>query len=221
MTCIPGLPVTCLPGLPGPGDVADGLLGNAFATAMRDGAAWVIKTTIGWWIDVPAVDLTTSPAATIRSSILWISLVVAAAGVIWQGILMTLSRRAEPALAVGRGLFLLAVWSGVGIVGAAAALHAGDAFSSWVLDTAAHGQAVERLTALAGLSRITSPGAVILLGLVMMLAGLAQAILMIFREGALVILSGVVVLAAAGSMTTATRPWLPKVVGWMLALICY
>ena len=54
MTCIPGLPVTCLPGLPGPGDVAGGLLGNGFATAMRDGAAWVIKTTIGWWIDVPA-----------------------------------------------------------------------------------------------------------------------------------------------------------------------
>ena len=111
MTCIPGLPVTCLPGLPGPGDAAGGLLGNGFATAMRDGAGWVIKTTIGWWIDVPAVDLATSPAATIRSYHLWISLVVAAAGVIWQGILMTLSRRAEPALAVGRGLFLLAVWT--------------------------------------------------------------------------------------------------------------
>jgi hypothetical protein len=44
---------------------------------------------------------------------------------------------------------------------------------------------------------------------------------MMFREGALVVLAGVIVLAAAGSMSRGTRPWLPKVLGWMLALICY
>ena len=55
----------------------------------------------------------------------------------------------------------------------------------------------------------------------MMLAGLVQAVLMLFREGAVVILAGVVVLAAAGSFTNATRPWLTRVLGWLLALICY
>src|SRR4051812_42084136 len=223
MACIPGLPAACL-GNPAngiAGNLATGVLGNGFADAMRDGAAWVIKTTIGWWINVPALDLATSPAATIRSYVLWVALVVAVGEVIWQGILLTVTRRPEPALDVGRGLFTLALWSALGIIGPAAALRAGDAFSVWVLDAAAHGHAADRLIRLASLSGIDSAGAGILLGLLMMLAGLAQAVLMMFREGALVILAGVVVLAAAGSMTRATRPWLPKVLGWMLALICY
>src|SRR5215213_4041012 len=223
MACIPGLPAACLGNAANSiaGNLATGVLGNGFADAMRDGAAWVIKTTIGWWINVPALDLTTSPAATIRSYVLWVALVVAVGEVIWQGILLAVTRRPEPALDVGRGLFTLALWSALGIIGPAAALRAGDAFSVWVLDAAAHGNAADRLIRLASLSGIDSAGAVILLGLLMMLAGLAQAVLMMFREGALVILAGVVVLAAAGSMTRGTRPWLPKVLGWMLALICY
>src|SRR5215212_1479820 len=223
MACIPGLPAACL-GSAASGisaNLATGVLGNGFADAMRDGAAWVIKTTIGWWIDVPALDLATSPAATIRSYVLWVALVVAVGEVIWQGILLAVTRRPEPALDVGRGLFMLALWSALGIIGPAAALRAGDAFSVWVLDAAAHGNAADRLIRLASLSGIDSAGAVILLGLLMMLAGLAQAVLMMFREGALVILAGVVVLAASGSMSRSTRPWLPKVLGWMLALICY
>src|SRR5215213_3516273 len=188
---------------------------------MRDGAAWVIKTTIGWWIAVPALDLTRSPAATIRSYVLWVAVAVAVAGVMWQGMVLALTRRPEAALDVGRGLFTLALWSTVGIIGPATALRAGDAFAVWVLDQAAHGQAANRLIRLASLTGIRSSGAVILLGLLVMLAGLAQAMLMMFREGALVVLAGVVVLAASGSMSRSTRPWLPKVLGWMLALICY
>src|SRR4051794_29148162 len=223
MACIPGLPIACLGNAASgiAGSLATGVVGNGFADAMRDGAGWVIKTTIGWWINVPALDLTTSPAATIRSYVLWIALVVAVGEVIWQGIVLAVTRRPEPALDVGRGLFTLALWSALGIIGPAASLRAGDAFSVWVLDAAAHGNAADRLIRLASLSGIDSAGAVILLGLLMMLAGLAQAVLMMFREGALVILAGVVVLAASGSMSRSTRPWLPKVLGWMLALICY
>ena len=36
--------------------------------AMRDGATWVIKTTVAWWIEVPAVDLATTPVDTWRSA---------------------------------------------------------------------------------------------------------------------------------------------------------
>ena len=222
MACLPGLPLTCLGNVAGAaGGLVTGALGNSFADAMRDGAAWVIKTTIGWWIDVPAIDLATSPAAAIRSYVLWLAAVVATGGLIWQGLLLAVTRRSQHALDIGRGLFMLALWSAIGIVGPAVALRAGDAFSAWVLDTSAHGQAADRLVSLASLNGIQSSGAVIVLGLVMMLAGLAQAVLMMFREGALVILAGVVVLAAAGSMTHGTMPWLPKVIGWMLALICY
>lgn len=215
-------PASCLASALASGaDAAVGAVSTTFAETIRDGAEWVIKTTVGWWIDVPAIDLEASPAVRIRGYVMWLAVVVAAGGVIWQGIVMAVSRRPEPAFTVARGLFTLVLWTTVGVAGPAAALRAGDVFSSWVLDQAASGHATERLIALAGLTNVTSPGAVMLLGLVMMLAGLVQAMLMMFREAAVVILAGVVVLAAAGSMTGATRPWLPRVLGWLLALICY
>lgn len=203
------------------GGAAAAAVGNQFAEAMAGGASWVLRTTIGWWVNVPAIDLQTSPAATIRGYVLWLSLAVATVGMMWQGILLTLSRRPDPLLGIGRGLFTVALWGAVGIIGPAAALRAGDAFSSWVLNEASSGKAAERLTGLADMAGVTSPGAIILLGLLLMLSGLAQAVIMIFREGAVVVLAGVVVLAAAGSFTNATRPWLHKVVGWMAALIAY
>src|SRR5215217_3807098 len=173
MACLHGLPPTCVGNDVGnaTGGLATGVLSSGFADAMRDGAAWMIKTTIGWWIAVPSLDLTDSPAARIRSYVLWLAMLVAAAGVMWQGIVLAVSRRPEAALDAGRRLFTLAVWSSLGIIGPAAALRAGDAFSAWVLNEAAHGQAADRLIKLASLSGIQSAGAVIVFGLLMMLAG--------------------------------------------------
>jgi hypothetical protein len=50
---------------------------------------------------------------------------------------------------------------------------------------------------------------------------IVQAALMLFRQAALIILAGVLPLAAAGSIAPLTRAWVRKVVSWMLALIFY
>jgi hypothetical protein len=71
---------------------------------------------------------------------------------------------------------------------------------------AAGGQAADRLVQLASLDGVGSAGAVVVLGLLMMLAGLVQAVLMLFRGGAIVILAGVLVLAAAGRSPTPPGP---------------
>lgn len=218
MACIPAIPATCV--APAVGAVSDGMAAG-FAGSMKEGAAWVIQTTIGWWIDVPAIDLAASPVATIRGYVLWIAVILATAGVIWQGIVLAVSRRPEPMLTVVKGLIVVALWSAIGIIGPAAALEAGDSFSSWVLGEAAGGEVSDRLVALYNLESIQSTGAVIILGLLLMLAGLVQAFFMMFREGTIVILAGLTVLAAAGHFTGATRRWLAKVLGWMIALICY
>ena len=44
---------------------------------------------------------------------------------------------------------------------------------------------------------------------------------MLFRQAALVILAGVLPLAAAGTLAPGTRAWFRRVTGWMLALIFY
>ncbi|MDP9417181.1 MAG: hypothetical protein M3P48_04970 [Actinomycetota bacterium] len=226
MPCNPLIPATCADevvnrGAGAVGDAAAASLGNSFADAMRDGATWVIATTIGWWVDVPSIDLSAAPVAEIRGYVWWLAIVIAVAGVTWQGLRMAITRKPDPLFDIGRGLFTLAVWAGIGVIGPAMTLRAGDSFASWALDEAARGQVADRLVALASLAGVQSAGAAILLGLLMMLTGLLQAVLMMFREGAVVILAGVVVLAAAGNFTGFGRPWLMKVLGWMLALICY
>ncbi|NAZ81036.1 hypothetical protein GTR02_04300 [Kineococcus sp. R8] len=188
---------------------------------MRDGATWIIKTTVGWWLEVPSIDLAESPAVQLREYVWWLAIVVAAGSVTWQGARMALTRRADPLLDIGRGLLTLALWAGVGITAPALALQAGDAFSLYVLDKAASGRVADRLIQLASLTGVNSAGAVIILGLVAMLAGLVQAVLMIFREGAVVVLAGTLVLAAAGNASNFGRPWLMKLISWMLALVCF
>ena len=61
----------------------------------------------------------------------------------------------------------------------------------------------------------------LLLQIPFLLVTLVQIILMIFREGAVVVLAGQLQLAAAGGFTRLTSGWLAKVTGWMLALIAY
>jgi hypothetical protein len=62
---------------------------------------------------------------------------------------------------------------------------------------------------------------VVVLGIVAIIISAIQAVLMLFRQGALVVLAGVLPLAAAGMLTPATRGWFRRVTGWMLALIFY
>jgi hypothetical protein len=100
-------------------------------------------------------------------------------------------------------------------------LNFGDSFSTWALDSATSGSVASRMVSLASLGGVTAPGAVIFFAMVAILAGTAQAVLMFLREGAIIILSGVLVLAAAGGFNPATKTWFPKVSGWLLGLIFY
>jgi hypothetical protein len=194
---------------------------NGLAEALRGGAKEVLDTTMGWWVNVPSIDLAATPVQQIQAQVRWLAIAVAVAGVIWQGFRMTISRKPGPLLDIGRGLISVAMWSAIGVIGVQMALRAADEYSTWVLDSAAQGQVQQKLSGMAEMTAVQSSGAVIVLSLLMIFAGIAQAILMFFREGAIIVLSGLVVLAAAGNFTAGTRPWLQKWLSWMLALVAY
>ena len=169
-----------------------------------------------------------SPAAQLRGWMLPLTILIAVVGITWQGITMAISRKGEPLLIVGKGLFTTAVWGAAGIAGAQLALRAGDSYSYWILQRAIFGDSLNPVddlgTAIANMSAGQSYAATLLLILLQLPAlfvTVAQIILMIFREGAVVILAGQLQLAAAGSFTRLTSGWLGKVTGWMLALIAY
>ena len=134
---------------------------------------------------------------------------------------MAITRRAVPLLDVTGGLVTLAAVATLGVAVPALLLKAGDAWSAWILQVSTGGQFTQRLTAALQLGGNAAPAAVLVFGLIAIILSLVQAALMLFRQAALVILAGVLPLAAAGTVAPMTRTWIRKVVSWMLALIFY
>jgi hypothetical protein len=220
MACGIDDPLACIPPSPAETVVQSGV--DALAKAIAEAVASLVRNTVAWWVDVPSIDVSaeTSVVNSLRGYLLPVAVAVAVAGVMWAGVRMALSGKANPLLDVGRGLFAVAVWSAIGVALPAAALEGSDALSSWIVDQAAGREFGTRMTA-AFTSQIGNPGLVIVVGILAIIAALIQSILMFFREGSVLILTGVVVLAAAGQMNPATRPWLRRVTGWGLALVAY
>ena len=202
------------------GPVANDAL-SGIASAIQSGVSWIVTSSITWWVKVPSPSLSGQPAVTsLQQWVLPLAAAVAVLGLIIAGGKMALTRKANPLIDAGSGLIILAVTSAVGVLLPDLLLQAGDAWSNWVLNAATGGQFASRLNALLSLAG-AAPAVVVVLGVIAILISAAQAILMLFRQASLVILAGVLPLAAAGTLTPATRTWFRKVTGWMLALIFY
>lgn len=195
--------------------------GNAFAETIRDGAKWVMRTSVGWWLNVDSIDIASSPASQIRQDVFYISLVVATIGLIWCGIRLCIRKKSEPLWDIGTGLVRLVLVYGLAFIVPQMLLDAGDSFSTYVFNNSVSDSVAERFVQMAGMAGIAANGAVIFFGIILIFAGLIQAVLMFLREGGIVILSGVLILAASGGFNPATRSWFPKVSGWLLGLIFY
>jgi len=206
------------------GPAASAVAGGAvdqIAATIQSGVAWVVASTVDWWVKVASPDLAAEPAVgRLQQWILPAAAAVAALGMIIAAGKMVLTRKASPLTDVGSGLAVLAATSAVGVLLPSLLLKAGDAWSAWALNTATGGKFAQRLNALLSLTGAPH-GVVIVLGIVAIIIAAVQAVLMLLRQAALVILAGVLPLAAAGTLTPATRSWFRRVTGWMLALIFY
>jgi hypothetical protein len=195
---------------------------NGISQAVTAGVKWIIENTATWWLHISSPNLAGEPAITaMQSWLLPITAAVAVAGVIAAGARMALTRRANPLLDVTGGLLTLAAASTLGVTAATLLLKAGDAWSSWVLQVSTGGQFTQRLILALDLGRGAAPAVVLVFGVIAIVLSLVQAALMLFRQAALLILAGVLPLAAAGSIAPMTRAWVRKVTAWMLTLICY
>ena len=203
------------------GTVASDAL-SSIASAISSGVAWVTANSVSWWVKLPSPDLAAEPAVnSLQQWMLPIAAAVAVFGVIVAGAKMALTRKANPLIDVGSGLATIAATSAVGVLLPTLLLKAGDAWSNWVLQASTGGQFGARLTDLLSMTGLEAPAVVVVLGIVAIILSALQALLMLFRQGALVVLAGALPLAAAGTLTPATRPWFKKVTGWMMALIFY
>jgi len=202
------------------GTVANDAL-SGIASAIQSGVSWIVTNSITWWVKVPSSSLSGQPAvSSLQQWMLPLAAAVAVLGMIIAGGKMALTRKANPLIDAGSGLVIIAATSAVGVLLPDLLLQAGDAWSNWVLNASTGGQFASRLNTMLSLTN-AAPAVAVVLGVIAILISAAQAILMLFRQASLVILAGVLPLAAAGTLTPATRGWFKKVTGWMLALIFY
>jgi len=195
---------------------------SSIASAIQSGVAWITANSVSWWVRLPSPNLATEPAVDrLQQWMLPIAAIVAVFGVIVAGGKMALTRKPNPLIDAGSGLVTVAVTSAVGVLLPTLLLKAGDAWSNWVLQASTGGQFGARLTGLLAMTGLSAPAVVVVLGIVAIIISALQALLMLFRQGALVVLAGTLPLAAAGTLTPATRPWFKKVTGWGMALIFY
>jgi hypothetical protein len=198
-------------------DVLSGL-----ANAISAGVRWTVTNTATWWVSLPSPDLSAEPAIIrIQAWLLPITAAVAVGAMIAAGVRLVIARRANPLLDVTGGLFTLAAVTTIGTIVPTLLLKAGDAWSAWILQVSTSGQFSQRLINVLILGGGAAPAVVLIFGIAAIVLSLVQAVLMLFRQAALVILAGVLPLAAAGSLGPLTRPWIRKITSWMLALICY
>lgn len=194
---------------------------DGLADATREALRWFLENTMTWWVKLDSPDLEQEAAVGfLQQLMLPITSAVAVLAALTVAGKMALTHKANPLIDLGSGLALIAVTGALGVILPNQLLKFGDAWADWAISSAAGGDFEKSLPSLLSFEGVPAALAVVL-GIIALIVGAIQAVLLMFRQGALVILAGLLPLAAAGTLTGATRPWLKKVAGWMLALIFY
>lgn len=195
------------------------------ARKFLEGVGKAVEWVVTFWahIDTPVIQQDSGPVAALRGSLSWL---VGAMGVI--GVLVGLTRviwshRGDEASEVFKGLIrlVLATFMAVPVV---ALLTSGfDQFSTWILNQSAGGDLGAVVVKFGTFGALGSLGSAIVLivGVLGIFSALAQMFLMLVRAGMIIILAGVLPLAAAGSTTEAGKATFHKTAAWLLAFVLY
>ena len=232
-------------GIPNPIKIVGGLLGSAAQSVASSVFGELAKLVVQalnkalasmatLWINVGTPQLATSaggqqPSPTVAyiQGHLWFLMTAAAVmGVIVGCGRMVWEQRAAPGRDVIRGLVIFVLVMGSGLAVVSLAVDAADGFSSWVISGAVANESFgSAMTEIIGLTPQVTGGLglllVILFGFFALLSSLIQIVLMVIRGGMLVLLAGVLPLAAAFTGTQAGRQWFRRAVSWLVAFILY
>jgi hypothetical protein len=197
---------------------ADSFWGG-LADAVKTAAGQMVTTLFGWWTTSPSIDLNAALVHTAQNYVTaWIAVPVAVlavlAAVAWGVLAGGIAWIAD----IARGLTVFGVVAAGSIPIVAALQDWSTALAKGLLGAVPTRDAGNRIITLLDLPE-AGPLIVIFWGVVLLLAAAIQYLLMLFRDGAVLVLTAVLPLAAAGQFNRASTFWLPKVAGWLLAFI--
>ncbi|MGW9439586.1 hypothetical protein [Streptomyces sp. NPDC055607] len=204
---------------------------SALGDMIRSGAdvaKWMIKKVLTVALMGPSVDLAATGLwgkdATLSGMLMWLGLVIAAAGVMWQTGKMAITGQVKHLGRAMAGWVENIILSAVGVSLFALLLVAADALSAGLVNEvfANDGQAYERILAVMMPNGISNP--IMMLGVVqvLLIVGFIQLIMIFLRQSAIPIIC--LLLPVAGGGRTggdATRQWAPKLITAGLVVVAY
>ncbi|AEV86818.1 Collagen alpha-4(VI) chain [Actinoplanes sp. SE50] len=170
---------------------------------------------------------TASAAQSIQHLMLPLTGLTLTIGLIWQAIMMVVTRKGEPLLQAGRGLISTVLWGGLSLAVAHLLLKASDGFCVWVIDESIPGDGAPNeklqhlLTSMVADSPEVTGMAGFFISVIMILFLIALVVMMTFRTAGVILLAGTTQFAAAGKTTGITSGWLNRNLSWSAALIAY
>lgn len=168
--------------------------------------------------------------AFIQNATWWYTVAFGAFGVIVGGVRMAWEQRADAGRDLMRSLLTLLVVAGIGLSVISFFQLAGDEFSKWVIGKALECPVVngecfhtKTLSTLLPTKEMKALGVIgmIFFGIIAFLVALIQIVLLIIRNGLLVILAGMLPLSAAATNTATGKQMLSKTVGWTIGFLLY
>jgi len=195
---------------------------DAIGQAFQEAVGWFFKETSSWWVRIDSPDLAQEQAVGHLQDLFQpAQITVAVLAMLLAAGKMALTRKADPLIGVGSGLALVAVVAAIGVTLPNLLLRWVDEWTEWVLNVSTGEAFAERMTQVVTAGAGVPGVLAFVLGLIALIVGGIQAVLLLFRQSSLIILAGVLPLAAAGTLAPATREWFKKITGWMLAMIFY
>lgn len=198
---------------------AVGSIWGKLADAIKEAVGQMVTWLFGWWTTTPSLDLNAPLVHTAQRYVTaWIAIPIAVLAVLAAVAWGVLGGGVAWVTDLARGMLVF------GVV-AAGSIPLVDAMQAWstslakgllsAVPTRDVGAQIIGLLDVPGMADVM----VIFWGVVLLFASAIQYLLMLFRDGAVLVLTAVLPIAAAGQFNRGSVLWLPKIVGWLLAFI--
>ncbi|MEU6059082.1 hypothetical protein [Streptomyces sp. NPDC047097] len=208
-------------------DIWDSILGDVIKAA-QDIATWVIKKVLTFALLGPSVDLEGtglwSGDATLAGMLVWLGLVIATAGVMWQAGKMALTGKGQHLGRAAVGWVENLLLSTVGVSFFALLLVIGDQLTAGLVNATFDndGLAYERILAVLIPAGVNNPFTVLCIVGVLLLIGFIQLVMIFLRQSAIPIICLLLPVAGAGRAGgDVTRQWAPKLITAGLVIVAY
>ncbi|RBJ11060.1 hypothetical protein DRA43_01485 [Micromonospora provocatoris] len=221
MPCTPVIDPTCIPG-----QILDGTASrflDEIAEQASQAAADMLRALVTGWLAIPtpAVSQESGVVKHLQAYTNWAVAAIAVGSVLVAAIKLAIERNGREAGNLGKNLALLVVIAGAGVPAVRLLTAIGDEYANWILTASADGDLGKRLLLLApsaGAASATGLSALAVTGISLMvfLSTMVQLLLLLARNAGLVLLAGLLPVAAAVGGSVRNR-----YLTWLLALVLY